>query len=88
MPVHLKTTTIKNIIQSKLNKCFEENVQGTDGWQYAKQSTWNPEDIFERLEQACLEKSSIEDVCSDFSGCSADTVQSRINDLDFDQTVK
>lgn len=88
MAVHIKTTTIKNIVQSKLNKCFEENVQGNNGWQYAKQSTWKPVDIFERLEQACFEKSSIEDVCSDFSGCSADTVQSRINDLDFDQTVK
>ena len=85
---HLKSATIKRIVQTKLNKFFALYIDGTNGWTYAPQSEWQPIDIFERLVQACCEKSSIEDVCSEFSGCSADTVQYRINPLEFDQIVQ
>lgn len=88
MRKHLKSATIKQIVHTKLNKFFVSYVDGTEGWIYASQSKWQPVDIFKRLIQACCEKSSIEDVCSEFSGCSANTVQYRINPLEFDQIVQ
>lgn len=84
----LKSATIKKIVHSKLKKFFEENIQGSKGWHYAKQAKYDPWDIFERLVQACCEKSSIEDVCGDFPGCSADTVQDHVNPLDFEPIVR
>ena len=83
---HLKSATIKKIVQTKLNKFFALYIDGTKGWTYAPQSEYLPIDIFERLVQACCENSSIEDVCSEFSGCSADTVQYCVNPLEFDQS--
>lgn len=88
MPRQLKSATIKKIVHSKLKKFFEENIHGSEGWQYAKQANYNPWDIFERLIQACCEKSSVEDVCSDFPGCSADTVQDHVSLLDFEPIVR
>ena len=87
MPTYLKSATIKKIVQTKLNKFFASYVEGTKGWVYATQAKYQPIDIFERLIQACCENSSIEDVCDEFLGCSADTVQTRINPLEFDQIV-
>lgn len=83
----LRKDTVRKIVQYKLNKLFAKHVKGSNGWQYAKQTIYEPWDIFTRLIQACCEHSSIEDVCSDFPGCSADRVQDRINPLDFDQIV-
>ena len=62
-------------------------MEGTEGWSYAPQADYKPLDIFHRLIQAVAENSSIEDVCTEFSGCSSDVVQDRINPLEFEPTV-
>ena len=37
--------------------------------------------VFRRLAQASLENTSIEDVCENYEGCSADTVQYRLKKM-------
>ena len=37
--------------------------------------------VFRRLAQASLEITSIEDVCENYEGCSADTVQYRLKKM-------
>ncbi|MHA2040204.1 MAG: transposase [Promethearchaeota archaeon] len=44
--------------------------------------------MFFRLVQAAIEKSSLEDICTSFEGCSADTVQYRMKKLDYSKTVQ
>ena len=50
--------------------------------EYSHNSVWQPQDIIMRLLRACLENTSIEDICSTEEGASADTVHRRINELD------
>ena len=80
--------TVKKQVQLELHKLFGRYLKGTVGWVYSKQSHWKPADVFERLVQAVLEQTSLEDICSSFEGCSADTVQYRVNNLDFGQIVQ
>ena len=79
---------VRQQVQSEINKLFELYVEGSNGWKYAKQAAWRPVDVFKRLVQADLEQTSIEDVCTDFEGCSADTVHRRISHLQFTSTVR
>lgn len=80
--------TVRKQVQLELHKLFGRFLKGTAGWVYSKQSRWKPADVFERLVQTALEQTSLEDICSSFEGCSADTVQYRVNSLDFDQIVQ
>ena len=79
--------TVRQQVWSELHKLFGRFFEGTQGWNYSKQSRWRPVDVFQRIVQAALENTSLEDVCSSFEGCSADTVQYRLNNLDFDYLV-
>ncbi|OLS23710.1 MAG: hypothetical protein HeimC3_23530 [Candidatus Heimdallarchaeota archaeon LC_3] len=80
--------TVRQQVWSELHKLFGRFVEGTEGWIYSKQSRWSSTHVFQRLAQAALETASIEDVCNSFEGCSADTVQYRIKQLDFDKKVQ
>ena len=46
--------------------------------QYSSRSTWQPQDIIKRLIQACVEQTSVEDICSTSAGPSADRVHQRL----------
>jgi len=85
-----KTTsnTVRQQVWSELHKLFGRFIEGTEGWIYSKQSRWSSTHVFQRLAQAALENSSLEDVCTSFKGCSPDTVQYRLKGLDFDKTVQ
>ena len=80
--------TVRQRVWSELNKLFDRYLDGAEGWTFSKQSRWRPIDIFQRLVQAALEETSLEDVCSSFEGCSADTVHYRITKLGFMQVVR
>ena len=87
MPNTSNANPINRVVLTRLNKLFASYVEGSEGWIYAAQAEYKPLDIFHRLFQAVAENSSVEDVCTDFSGCSPDVVQDRINPLEFEQTV-
>jgi len=53
--------------------------------EYAKSSKWKPEDIIKTISEACLNRTSLEDVCEVKTNPSADTVQRRILWLQLDQ---
>ncbi|HKZ42383.1 MAG TPA: transposase [Candidatus Hodarchaeales archaeon] len=80
--------TVRQQVWSEIDKLFELNVEGSDGWKYARQAAWRPADVFKRLVQADLEQMSIEDVCTYFEGCSADTIHRRVSGLQFDPTMR
>ncbi len=52
---------------------------------YSHKSTWAPKHVIKRLIQACLERTSVEDICSNIEGPSADTVHKRCSELQFGQ---
>ncbi len=52
---------------------------------YSSKSTWQPYDVIKRLTQVCLERTSLEDICSTNNGPSADTVHRRCAELQFSQ---
>ena len=48
---------------------------------YSPKSKWQPQDIIKTVIQACLERTSIEDICSFNDGPSADTIHRRFSEL-------
>lgn len=83
-----KNKPVRQQLWSELHKLFGRFLEGTPGWIYSKQSQWSTTEVFFRLVQASLEKSSLEDICTSFEGCSADTVQYRMKKLDYSRTVQ
>ena len=83
-----KNDMVKNHIWMELYKLFDKFINNSTGWMYAAQSKWKSADVFRRLAQASLENTSIEDVCENYEGCSADTVQYRLKQVEFNQTVQ
>ena len=83
-----KKDMVKNHIWMELYKLFAKFIDNSAGWKYAAQSKWTSADVFRRLAQASLENTSLEDVCENYEGCSADTVHYRLSKLDFSQTVQ
>jgi hypothetical protein len=76
----------KQFIQNELYKvCAGYDTSKIIG-KYSFKSTWQPYDIIKRLIQVCLERTSLEDICSTNNGPSADTVHKRCTELQFDQT--
>lgn len=53
--------------------------------EYSHKSTWQPKNILGTVIEACLQKTSLEDVCESKENPSADRVQDRINELELDQ---
>lgn len=56
--------------------------------EYSFKSTWQPQDIIKRMIHACLERTSLEDICSSTEGPSADTVHKRCSELRFEQAER
>ena len=75
-------------IWTELHKLFGRFVDGNPGWIYSQQSRWSTTEVFFRLIQASVENTSLEDICTSIEGCSADTVQYRIKQLDYLATVR
>ena len=73
---------VKQHVWKELYKLFGTFVDNSAGWKYAAQSKWRATDVFQRLAQASLENTSLEDVCESYEGCSADTVHYRLKNLE------
>ena len=79
------TYSTKNYIKSELYKvCAGEDVTKIIG-QYNHNSIWQPHDIVKTLIHACSENTSVEDICNEFPGPSADTIHRRVNELQLEQ---
>lgn len=78
---------ISTIFDELLN-VFAEIFADEQGWIDNERFKYSPWEIFERITQACVNNTSIEDACDTYEGCSADVVFRRINNLDFNQTVE
>ena len=61
-----------------------ENKQERIG-EYSLNSTWHPKGIIRAIIEACLQKTSLEDICEAKEDPSADRIQDRINELGLDQ---
>ncbi len=53
--------------------------------EYHPTSIWQPEDILKTISEACLQRTSLEDLCESQKNPSSDTTQKRINELELDQ---
>ena len=82
-----KNNPVKQEFWTELHKLFGRFVNGSRGWKYSRQSQWSPSDVFLRLIQASIENTSLEEICNSIHGCSADTVQYRMKQLDYETTV-
>ena len=76
----------KQFIHSELYKVCDGYDTTKIIGKYSSKSTWHPQDIVKRLLQVCLERTSLEDICSTSNGPSADTVHKRCAELQFVQT--
>ncbi|PWI47596.1 hypothetical protein CEE45_11125 [Candidatus Heimdallarchaeota archaeon B3_Heim] len=76
----------KQFVQKELYKLCDGYDTSQLIHKYSLKSTWYPQDIIKRLIQVCLERTSLEDICSSSEGPSADTVHRRCSELQFDQT--
>lgn len=80
--------TTKRFIQNELYKLCVGTDTTTIIDEYSYKSRWHPQDIVKRLIQACLEQTSLEDICSTTAGPSADTVHRRCSELEISQIEK
>lgn len=83
---HHRTT--KKFIQNELYKLCVGTDTSAIIDEYSYKSQWQPHDIVKRLIQACLEQTSLEDICSTTAGPSADTVHRRCSELEIRQIEK
>ncbi len=77
-------TTKQAITRDIYKVCDGEQTKEIIG-EYHPTSTWQPEDILKTVSEACLQKTSLEDLCESQKNPSVDTVQKRINELELDQ---
>ncbi|MHA1974061.1 MAG: transposase [Candidatus Hodarchaeales archaeon] len=56
--------------------------------EYSYKSTWQAVDVVKRLIEVCLERTSLEDICSSSYGPSADTVHKRCAELQIEQVER
>ena len=82
--MHFKRTTNKALTRDIYKVCDGEVTKAIVG-EYSPKSTWQPEDIIRTVVEACLQKTSLEDVCESKENPSADRVQDRINELELEQ---
>lgn len=75
---------VKQVLEEKLFKIFDSHFAEVITSNLSKNSIYSSQDIFRPILLASLENTSIEDICSDFEVCSADTVQRRVKEIDFD----
>jgi hypothetical protein len=75
----------KQFIENELYKlCAGYDTQRYMG-KYSPKSKWQPQDIIKNVIRACLERTSIEDICSFNDGPSADTIHRRFSELSIHQ---
>ena len=82
--MHFNRTTNQALARDIYKVCDGEQTKAIIG-EYSPKSKWRPKDIFKTVIEACLQKSSLEDVCESKENPSADRVQDRINELEVDQ---
>ena len=82
--MHFNRTTNQALTRDIYKVCDGEQTKAIIG-EYSPKSKWRPKDIFKTVIEACLQKSSLEDVCESKENPSADRVQDRINELEVDQ---
>jgi len=78
----------KKFVQKELYKLCDGYDTRQIMSKYSYKSTWQAQDIIKRMIHACLERTSLEDICSSTKGPSADTVHKRCSELQFDQAEK
>ena len=80
----------QSFVGSEVNKlCGRDSIKEYFG-KFSKNSVWNIEDIIKVLIEACVENTSIEDVCTSKDRPSADTVHRRISQIkieDIDELI-
>lgn len=77
-------TTNKALTRDIYKVCDGEVTRRIVG-DYSHKSKWHPKDMIRTVIEACLQKTSLEDVCESKDNPSADRVQDRVNELDLDQ---
>lgn len=85
--MRFKRTTKKFIGNELYKLCDGYDTRQILG-EYPQSSIWKPHDIIKRLIHSCLERTSLEDICSTTEGPSADTVHKRCSELQMDQIEK
>lgn len=82
--MHFERTTSKALTRDIYKVCDGEVKKEFVG-EYSPKSTGQPKDIIRTAIEACLQKTSLEDVCESKENPSADRVQDRVNELEIDQ---
>ncbi len=82
--MHFKRTTNQALARDIYKVCDGEQTKTITG-EYSPKSKWQPKDIIKTVIEACLQKTSLEDVCESKENPSADRIQDRINELELDQ---
>lgn len=82
--MRFQRTTKKALTRDIYKVCDGELTRNIVG-EYSNKSTWQLKDILRTVIEACLQKTSLEDVCETKENPSADRVQDRINELELDQ---
>ena len=74
----------RSYVETEINKlCGKEQIKQFFG-EFSQNCTWKIEDIIRTLIHACLENTSIEDVCTSKNMPSADTIHRRLAKLSLD----
>jgi hypothetical protein len=82
--MHFERTTKKALTRDIYKVCDGEQTRVILG-EYSPKSTWQPKNILKTVIEACLQKTSLEDICESKETPSADRVQDRLNELELDQ---
>ena len=82
--MRFQRTTNQALTRDIYKVCDGELTKEVIG-EYSHKSTWQPKNILGTVIEACLQKTSLEDVCESKENPSADRVQDRINELELDQ---
>ena len=77
--------TTKQAITRDIYKVCDGNKTKEIVGEYPSTSTWKLKDILKTVNKACLQKTSLEDICESKETPSADTIQKRLNELEVTQ---
>jgi len=77
-------TTSKALARDIYKVCDGEQTKAIIG-EYSPKSKYQPKNIIKTVVEACLQKTSLEDVCTSKETPSADRVHDRVNELELDQ---
>jgi hypothetical protein len=77
-------TTEQALTRDLYKVCAGEQTKQIIG-EYSKTSKWKPNDILKAVIEACVQKTSLEDICESKDTPSADRIHDRINELELSQ---